>query len=82
MHQFAKRKTYPNIKFPAPKMIQPKPDINVDTAYAEFKKYAEMLRELKGETVNSPPFGVLSVSDYVKIQLLHGAHHLSYLRPT
>ena len=31
--------------------------------------------------VDVPPFGKLPVDDFLKIQLLHGAHHLSFLQP-
>jgi hypothetical protein len=80
MGLFARRKMYPAIVIPAPEMIRPTPGIALEPAYAEFITTARQVQTAGGETIQVPPFGRLKLDDFRKIQLLHGAHHLSFLK--
>jgi hypothetical protein len=81
IHRMAKRQFYPPFKFPAPKAIRPTPDIPLETADAAFCTAAEKLKSMTGPTISDTPFGTLELDDFVRLQLLHGAHHLSFLFP-
>jgi len=82
MHRMAERGRYPSMKFPAPKAMRPTPGVDVEAARAAFRAAAERVKALTGETVVWPPLGRMPTADFVAVQLLHGAHHLGYLRPT
>jgi hypothetical protein len=82
IHRMTKRMKYPTIRFIAPKGMKPTPGIPLETASAAFVAAAENIKTLSGPTVGSTPFGAVPLDDYVKLQLLHGAHHLSFLLPT
>ena len=79
-HRIAQRKTYPHVKFPAPKIIQPKSGVSMDVVHAELIRGIDRLNAVTGETIDCPPFGTLLLEDFKKMQLLHGAHHLSFLK--
>ncbi len=82
VHAFAKRDVYPTmVRFPAMKSQRPTPDVDLATAYDAFRSSAERLKGL-GDTLVCPPLGRLPTADFVAVQRLHGAHHLSFLRPT
>ena len=80
MHWFARREVYPEIKFPAPNSIQPVPGMALEPVYAEFLRTARQVQNASGEMINWPPIGAVPLEDFRKIQLLHGAHHLSFLK--
>lgn len=80
MHRFAQRTTYPQIKFPAPKAMRPTNGIELEPAYQEFLTAARQVQSAGGEMIEWPPFGAMKLEDFRKIQLLHGAHHLSFLK--
>ncbi len=80
MHRFAQRTTYPAIQFPAPKSMKPTTGIALEPAFAEFLTAARQVQAASGETIQWPPFGAMPLEDFRKIQLLHGAHHLSFLK--
>ena len=77
-----RRGRYPRVKFPVLPALRPTPGIDVDAARAAFGAAAERVRDLPGETVACPPIGTLATSDFRGLHLVHGAHHLSFLRPT
>ncbi len=79
-HRLAKWGKYPSVKFPAPKMTQPSSSISSDDAYAELSQVVGRLKSATGETIACPPFGELPLADFMKVQLLHAAHHLSFLK--
>jgi hypothetical protein len=79
IHLMAKRKYYPPISISAPKEMQPAASVPLETAQAEFRAAAEKVKAFKGPKVSGTPFGTLPLEDFIKLQLLHGAHHLSYL---
>jgi hypothetical protein len=80
IRRMAKRQFYPPFKFPAPKGMRPTPNIPLESAEPMFRAAAEKLKSLPGPTISDTPFGTLALDDFVKLQLLHGAHHLSFLR--
>jgi hypothetical protein len=82
IHLFARRTTYPSIELPVPKMIKPTPGTDVDAAYAALATAVEQLRAVPGPTIDCPPFGTVPLDDFMRIQLLHAAHHLSFLKPS
>ena len=81
VHGFAKRDRYPSVKFPAMPFQRPTPGIDLATAYDAFRSASERVKGVTGDTVGCPPLGPLPVGDFVAVQLLHGAHHLGYLKP-
>jgi hypothetical protein len=81
IHRFARRTTYPSIELPVPKMIKPTPGADAEAAYAALVTAVEKLRAVPGPTIRCPPFGTLPLDDFMRIQLLHAAHHLSFLKP-
>jgi len=80
LHRFAQRTTYPMVKFPAPKGIRPISGIELEPAFTEFLTAARRVEDASDETIQWPPFGRILLEDFRKIQLLHGAHHLSFLK--
>jgi len=81
IHRLAKRKYYPQFKFPAPKEFQPAAGVPLEQADAAFCAAAEQIKTFDGPTVSGTPFGTLPREDFLKLHLLHGAHHLSFLSP-
>jgi hypothetical protein len=80
IHQLARRTYYPQFKFPAPKAFQPSGNVSLEQADAGFCAAAAKVKTFDGPTVSDTPFGTLPREDFVKLHLLHGAHHLSFLR--
>jgi hypothetical protein len=80
IHRFAQRKMYPTMKFPAPRHVRPAPNVGLETAWAEFQTAAGRLLAHTGNSFTVTPFGQVPREDFIKIQLLHGAHHLSFLK--
>jgi hypothetical protein len=81
IHLVARRRFYPSMKFPAPKAMRPTPNTPLESADAAFRAAAQKIKSFEGPTVSGTPFGTLALKDFVKMHLLHGAHHLSFLRP-
>lgn len=81
VHRMVLKQTYPSITIPAPPTIRPEPGVAIEDAYAEFLGACSLCEKLEGDTVVSPPFGKLPRADFFGMQLLHGAHHLSFLKP-
>ena len=82
IHGMVKRHQYPSFKVPMAPPLKPTPGVDVDEAYGRFRELSERIKRLPADTVAAPPFGRMSTADFVGIQLLHGAHHLAFLRPT
>jgi hypothetical protein len=80
VHRMVRRGRYPSIKFPAPKRALPDPNVSLESACAKFRVVVEGLRTMQGPIVANTPFGDLSLDEFQKLQLLHAAHHLSFLR--
>lgn len=80
VHRIVRRGRYPSIKFPAPKRMQPDPNVSLESTYAEFRAAVESLRAITSPILTDTPFGDLPVDEFVKLQLLHGAHHLGFLK--
>ncbi len=81
VHLINKRTYYPPFKFHAPKDMQPATDISLDQADTAFRAAIEQIKSLPGPVVPHTAFGKMPLADLIKLQLLHGAHHLSFLRP-
>jgi hypothetical protein len=81
VHLMAKRTYYPGIKWTAPKSMTPPSGIPLEQAEPEFRTAAEKIKSFTGEKIEGTPFGAISREDLLKLHLLHGAHHLSFLRP-
>lgn len=81
MHGMVRRGRYPAMKFPAPASFRPDPGVDPAAASEAFRSVCERAKALPGDTVVCPPLGRVPTTDYLGVQLLHGAHHLSYLRP-
>ena len=80
IRRMTRRGIYPSFKIRAPKAMQPTPNIPLETADAAFRAAAGKMKSFTGPTVEGTPFGPLPREDFVKLHLLHGAHHLSFLR--
>ncbi len=81
IHRMVAKNQYPSMKFPAPPVLRPAADVDLQTASAGFSEAIARVEAVQGETVQFPPFGSMPLSDFRGLQLLHGAHHLSFLRP-
>lgn len=81
VHRMVEKGRYPNLKIPALPSIAPTPGVTMDDAYPFFLGACISCEKLEGPTVTCPPFGTLPREDFIGMQLLHGAHHLSYLKP-
>jgi hypothetical protein len=81
IHRMATRMKYPGFRISAPKAMKPTVGISLETAEAAFRVAAEKVKGLTGPTVSGTPFGTVPIDDYIKLHLLHGAHHLSFLAP-
>jgi hypothetical protein len=80
VHRMVRRGRYPSMRFPAPKRMRPEPNVSLESTYAEFRSAVEGLRTMPGLIVADTPFGDLSLDEFIKLQLLHGAHHLGFLK--
>ena len=79
----ARRKTYPmGVTIPALPSIRPTPGVDVDAAYDHFRDIAGKVKTLPADVTPFPPVGRVPTGDFLGLQLLHAAHHLSFLRPT
>jgi hypothetical protein len=63
------------------KRITP-PDEVPDSAIDEFKDAMKEMDEFKGEFSPHPRLGKIKHKDYVKLHLIHCAHHFGFLIPT
>lgn len=81
IHWIAERNKYPQFKMPAPKQFRPTPGLPLDEPLTRLKHAVKQLQAVPGPTLSPTPFGTVSLEDFRKLQLLHAAHHLSYLRP-
>lgn len=82
IHGMVRRGRYPSMKIPAMPSLRPTPGADADAALASLRDVVRRTEGLSGDTVQLPPFGPISRADFVGMQLLHGAHHMSFLRPT
>ena len=64
----------------APKRIIP-PDDTPDSAIDGFLGALREMDEFKGEFAPHPRFGKVKRKDYVRLHLIHCAHHLGFLMP-
>jgi hypothetical protein len=71
--------------FPAGKPTMPQtvfePGGDATEAVAKVRKSVEALKAYTGEIVPSPLFGAMTKDEAVQMQLVHCAHHLSFLVP-
>jgi hypothetical protein len=71
--------------FPAGKPTAPQtvytPDGDPKAAIDELRKSVDRLKNYTGPIVPSPFFGPMDKATCVRLQLVHCAHHLSYLLP-
>ena len=81
IRRMVSRQFYPTIKFPSPKSMRPDPNVSLENADAAFREAAEKIKACNGPTIAGTPFGTLPLDDFVKMHLLHGAHHLGFLTP-
>ena len=81
VHRMVERDHYPSVTIPMMPSIRPDPAATIDDAYPFFLGACAECERLAGDAVTLPPFGTMPRSDFVGMQLLHGAHHLSYLKP-
>ena len=82
IRRMARHDFYPPFTFPAPKDMRPTPNIPLETADGAFRAAAEKIKAMNGPWVTGTAFGPVPRADFVKLHLLHGAHHLSFLRPS
>ncbi len=64
----------------APKRIIP-PDDTPDSAIDEFMEALRELKDFKGEFSPHRRLGKMKNRDYVRLHLIHCAHHLGFLSP-
>lgn len=81
IHRMAVRKKYLPFKAKAAASLKPSPDATDASAYASLLAAVERLRALKGDLIDTHAFGKMSRHDYIQMQLVHAAHHLSFLVP-
>jgi hypothetical protein len=81
IHRMARHDFYPPFTFPSAKSMLPTPSISLESAEPAFRSAAEKIKTLNGQWVTGTPFGPLPRADFIKLHLLHGAHHLSFLSP-
>lgn len=71
--------------FPAGKPTMPQtvftPGGDAKEAVAKVRKSVEAMKAYTGEIVPSPLFGAMTKDEAVQMQLVHCAHHLSFLVP-
>jgi hypothetical protein len=65
----------------APERITPGKDVP-DAAIDEFLATLEELKNYKGEFAPHPRLGKMSRGSFIKLHLIHCAHHLGFLTPT
>ena len=65
----------------APKVMRPADAPDPTDADARFDAACAWAAGLQGDTIDTPGFGVVSVSDFQQLQLIHAARHLSFLTP-
>ena len=82
IHRMVQRDRYPNFTFPVPPGMKPSKTVSLADANAAFCSAAEKVKACTGPVVENTPFGTLPLHDFVKMHLLHGAHHLGFLKPT
>jgi hypothetical protein len=80
VYRMVRRGRYPSMRFPAPKRMRPDPNVSLESTYAEFRASVESLQTMQSPIVTDTPFGDLSRDEFIKLQLLHGAHHLGFLK--
>jgi hypothetical protein len=64
----------------APKRITP-PDDTPDSAIDEFLVALREMKDFKGEFSPHPRLGKIKRRNYVRLHLIHCAHHLGFLSP-
>lgn len=81
IHRMVERGRYPNATIPALPSIAPTPGAKLEDSLPFFIGACVECEKLTGETVACPPFGKMKRADFIAMQLIHGAHHLGYLKP-
>jgi hypothetical protein len=64
----------------APKRICP-PDDTPEAAIDEFLEALREMKDFKGEFAPHPRLGKIKRRQYIRLHLIHCAHHLGFLRP-
>ena len=82
VRRMVRKGRYPSVKLPAPPSQRPTPGVDVNDAYHRFVEAADRLKATTGTVVSFAPIGWVPTGDFVAVQLIHGAHHLAFLRPT
>ena len=80
VHRMVERGRYPSMKIPVMPSLRPDPNATTDDALPFFIGACVECDKLAGDTVRCPPFGTMPRGDFIGMQLLHGAHHLSFLK--
>jgi hypothetical protein len=65
----------------APNRVVPQAD-TPDSAIDDFLQLLQKLKEFKGEFAPHPRLGHVGHDDFIRLHLIHCAHHLSFLWPT
>ena len=81
IRRMVNKQYYPNIKFHAPKAMQPTAGIPMETAYPAFIATVEKVKNYPDPVMKNTPFGDVPTELWQKLHLLHGAHHLAFLTP-
>lgn len=68
--------------FKLPKKLLPPEHVDETAAVADFHRAVQLFADHKGEYVEHPLFGHLTREEATKLQLIHCAHHLSFLIPS
>ena len=71
---------YPKMKVPMPKFFKPADGVPLENAWEEFVAATDRVKSAPGPTMECPPLGTVPTESFQKMQLLHGAHHLSFLK--
>lgn len=65
----------------APKSIQPPPAVDDDAAVSRLRETIVLVRDHPREHYLNPAFGRMTRARWDHLQLIHAAHHLSFLIP-
>lgn len=78
--RFLKRRAMPT-GMPTPGMLRAARPASDEAAFALFVAAVDRARAHLGPTLRHPAMGRMAVDDWHQLQLIHAAHHLSFLVP-
>ena len=81
MNFMTRRDRYIGIKVPALKAIRPTRDANLDEDIPRVLAAARQIADKADTPIDTPLFGIVRGDEFFHLQMLHAAHHLSFLQP-